>query len=146
MYVNFGATFVCIFVMSSYVIKCLYVLHVKLTAHVWLLLTYCLAASAILLQSQGLLLGLEGNCLGLEPWCLGLGIGVSYCHNTAIWSTLKCNKTSRWLVHELQNYLQAAAPRTNCRWGSSSSASILVFASYTKVDDKGVCALQNPSV
>jgi len=32
-YVNFGATFVCILVMSSYVRKRLYALHVKLTAH-----------------------------------------------------------------------------------------------------------------
>ena len=45
-YINFGATFVCILVVSSYVRKCLYSLRFKLTAQMWLLLIYCLAASA----------------------------------------------------------------------------------------------------
>ena len=45
-YVHFGATFVCILVVFSYVRKCLFALRVKLTTHMWLLLTYCLAASS----------------------------------------------------------------------------------------------------
>jgi len=50
-YLKFGATFVCIVVMCSYARKCLYALCFKLTTHMWLLLTYCLAASASILGS-----------------------------------------------------------------------------------------------
>ena len=62
-------------------------LHVKLTFHMWLLLIYCLAASASVLGSTAsvlaqslikhvmmmMMMSLEGLCL--EPWCLGLGLG-----------------------------------------------------------------------
>ena len=82
-YVSFGAKFVCILFIHSYVRKFLYAIRVKRTADMWLLLTYCLAASV------GLVLGLEGNLLGLKPWCLGLGV---YClgHNHRVTNNQQC--------------------------------------------------------